>query len=140
MATFSDTNEFGSSGRTALIFVLGLAAAVFCLMFLLVQGNAQDGVVPYLTKELEGQGVPLYSLTIVQDSPLHIRVTLQSISKDAGVVVEDAGFVQKVQRIVNKAQENGHKVENLIIAIVNQQGEQIFLLETPVPQENVYRQ
>ena len=140
MATYTDAQEFGNPGRTALVFVFGLAAAVFCLMFLLVQGNVQQGVVPYLTKELEGQGVPLYSVTIVQDSPLHIRVTLQSDSQDTDVGVEDADFVQIVQHIVSKAQDNGHEVENLIVVIVNQKGEQIFLLETPVPQANAYRQ
>lgn len=136
MASYSDTQEFGGSGKTALIFVLGLSAAVFCLMFLLVQGQTQEGVVQYLDKELEGQGIPLYSVTVVQDEPLHVRVTLQSTSEGTDVAVEDADFVQKAQRIVNKARDNGYEVENLVIAIVNQQGEQIFLLETPIPQKN----
>ena len=131
---------FDDSGRTGLVFVVGLAAAVFLLMFMLVQGKVQTSIVDFLSQELQGQGVPLVSVTVVQETPLHVRVALQSASQSQDVAIEDSDHVLSVQNTVRKAQREGYEIENLIIAIVNQQGEQIFLLETPVPQETASRQ
>jgi hypothetical protein len=130
----------GSRHIVKFVFLVSLVVSASVLIFSATRSRAQSDIITDITKQLIQQGVPVKSIDVEKELPLQIKVTLQSDSESDKVMPDDPLSVQMVHRETALIRKQGFSVDTLTIIILNENGEQIFWLETPINPLNVSEQ
>ncbi|MBI5823961.1 MAG: hypothetical protein HZB18_08050 [Chloroflexi bacterium] len=88
--------------------------------------NQQESLVDYLKKELGQLDVPVQQTVILQDSPLEIGVTIQSLSTNEKFAPDDFVYIHMVFRESMFAHEKGYQINGLTTIVVNMEEKKIF--------------
>jgi hypothetical protein len=126
-------------------FALLFAAVLVLVLFerakadqLRTQTYQQAGVVEYLRGKFDQLGVPVDDIVILQDDPLEIQVTLESLGTDSKGTPEDSINVHTVFRESMLASDRGYQIYGLTTDVVNIKGDQIFSRWTRIKPESMY--
>lgn len=91
----------------------------------LIQVTPQQDIVSYLQERYEQENVPVTSISILNQSPLQLEITLQSASDGMKGTSDDPINYHKVEREIILAQQKGYVIESFNRNIVNKLGERI---------------
>jgi hypothetical protein len=105
------------TGILLALIMAGIASGVY------VQGQAQQAIVSYLEERLRQQNVPVVEITVLQQSPMRLQITIQSRSDGKKAMPEDPINLGLVRREVILASQQGYSVERIMIVLLNNQGE-----------------
>jgi hypothetical protein len=88
-----------------------------------IQPPPKQDVVSYLKQRLQQQNVPLSQIKVLQDSPLELEITLQSLSIGDRSLPEDFMNEHLTVREVVLANRQGYKIHGLTRIVQNINGE-----------------
>lgn len=126
----------------ALFFVMLLALSLSSQTKaerLKVQVNQQESLVEYLKNKLGQLGVPVNQIVVLQDSPLEIEVTIQSLSTNEKFAPDDFVNIHMVVRESVFASDKGYPINGLTKIVVNMEGKQINKGWIKIEPESMYR-
>jgi hypothetical protein len=119
--------------RKLFLGLLLLVAIVGITLRLYTEVIAQQEVVEYLKEQLERQGIPIVDITIRHLLPLHLEITVQSMSEGEKALPNDPINLHIVRREVTLAEQQGYDIESFTLRLLNREGKTIFWAEeTPV--------
>ncbi len=95
--------------------------------------------VEYLKNKLGQLGVPVNQIVVLQDSPLEIEVTIQSLSTNEKFAPDDFVNIHMVVRESVFASDKGYPINGLSKIVVNMEGKQINKGWIKIEPESMYR-
>ncbi len=101
-------------------------------------GSPQQDVVGYLQERLKQQNVPFTQIKILQESPLEIEITLQSVSEGKDWMPEDFEHLLLAQREAILAAEKGFDIERYTEILLNKNEESISWARIKINGEILY--
>jgi len=114
--------------RLLILIIIGIVL-VFNLRVKAQQGvetaSPQQDVVGYLQERLKQQNVPFTQMKILQESPLEIEITLQSISTGEKFAPDDFINLHLTIREAVLANERGYNINGLTEVVLNKDGKTI---------------
>ncbi|MGC1374777.1 MAG: hypothetical protein WA821_01050 [Anaerolineales bacterium] len=119
------------SGILLVLIVAGIAFGIY------VKVTAQPDIVSYLQERLRQQNVPVVEITILQQSPLRLQITIQSRSDGKKAMPEDPINLSLVSREVSLASQRGYVVERIVIVLLNNRGEPMGKTDESVNSQNM---
>lgn len=90
-----------------------------------IQSTPEQDVAAYLESKLKQQNVPIMQIKIIQESPVEVEVTIQSLSEDDKFMPEDFINLHLVTREAVLSQEKGYLINGLTEIVVNKAGKTI---------------
>jgi hypothetical protein len=109
-----------------------LLLVVFLSIFGYTRAKAQRDVVGYLEERLKQQDVPVISIEIVQELPVQLEITIQSMRDEDTGVSENPINLSILDREIFLAYQQGYFVERYTRISLNKQGEEVAKSETRV--------
>ncbi len=87
--------------------------------------NQQESLVEYLERRLNLLGVPVKQIAVLQDNPLEIELTIQSLTVTDKYAPDDFVSLQMAFRESVLASDKGYQINGLTTVVVNAEGKQI---------------
>lgn len=116
------------------IVVIGLAALFFVLTKNTpVSLDSQNDVVTYLQERYKQQNIPVAEITVLQESPLRLKVVIQSASNGKTGTPDDTIYYHLTEREIVLAAKKGYLIQSFITVFINSKGEQFYESDTSVP-------
>jgi hypothetical protein len=100
------------------------------------RANAQEDVVRYLGDKFEEQNIPVVEITVLDASPLRLRIVVQSA--DEWTNTDDTVILNAVDRAVFiYARQEGFVIESLVRILQDSQGKQLDYTEKQADSERL---
>ena len=116
------------SSLLLILIIIGIVS-VFNLRVKAQQGvetaSPQQDVVSYLQERLKQQNVPFTQIKILQESPLEIEITLQSVSEGEKFAPDDSANLHLTVREAVLANGRGYQINGLTQVVLNKDGKSI---------------